>query len=108
MRRYTVRWSRRLVYLTTVLALVLNLTPIPTFPPPAVRADTLPVTPAPPAPDVLRVTPPANPHLPGLLVSVAVAPDPLAVGTTATVTVTVSNEGDDPAQALVVTRVSSQ
>ncbi len=103
MRRYTVRWSRRLVYLTTVLALVLNLTPIPTFPPPAVRADTLPVTPAPPAPDVLRVTPPANPHLPGLLVSVAVAPDPLAVGTTATVTVTVSNEGDDPAQALVVT-----
>jgi len=102
MRRGVDSW-RRLVYLATILALILNLTPLPTFPPPVARAEPLAVTPAPPIPDVLHVTPPENPHLPGLLVSVAVAPDPVAVGTTATLTLTVSNEGDDPAQALVVT-----
>jgi len=102
MRRGNGLW-RRFLYLATVLALVLNLTPLPTFPPPAARADTLPVTPDPPAPDVLHFTPPADPHLPGLVVGVAVAPNPVAVGTTVTLTITIGNEGDDPAQDVVVT-----
>jgi len=105
MRRYTVSWSRRLLYLTVVLALLLSLAPLQRLSPPvAAVADPTPPPPiAPPAPPALeRVPPVADPHLPSLVLRVAVTPDPVALGQVATIVVTVTNEAPDPANDLAI------
>jgi len=106
MRRYTVRWSRRLLYLATILALVLSLAPLQRLSPTAraVGAPNVPPPIVPPAPPALEQAPPvADPHLPSLSVHLMVAPDPVAVGQLATVTLTVENGAADPADDLVIT-----
>lgn len=100
MRRRGIGPWRRLVYLATLLALVLSLVPIPQLRPGVARAASSPDTP----PQTIHTAALAPlPQLPGLALSVAVAPDTLAVGMEATVTVTVSNEGTNPGEGIVVT-----
>jgi RHS repeat-associated protein len=106
MRRYTVRWSRRLLYLATILALILSLAPLQRLSPTAraVGAPNVPPPIVPPAPPALEQAPPvADPHLPSLGVHLVVAPDPVAVGQLATVTLTIENGAADPADDLVIT-----
>lgn len=74
-------------------------------PPPA---DALPPSPPPPdiqlpTPEVITAPEIVDPHLPSLVVSTRVQPAPVAVGETATVTITITNQAEDPADDLVVT-----
>ena len=51
----------------------------------------------------LSVAAVTDPHLPTLSLGIAVAPDPVAIGDTAALTITVSNDAPNPATNLVVT-----
>jgi len=44
-----------------------------------------------------------DPHLPSIVLQIGIAPDPIAVGDTAVLTVTVTNQDPDPANDLVIT-----
>ncbi|HEX9439609.1 MAG TPA: hypothetical protein VF909_08005, partial [Roseiflexaceae bacterium] len=49
------------------------------------------------------IVPATNPHLPSLTLHLVVAPDPIAVGETATFSITIENGALDPANDLVIT-----
>ena len=104
MRHDSGSW-RRFLYLATILALVLGLAPLQRLSPAARAVDDpkLPPPIVPPDPPALeRVPPVADPHLPSLVVRVAVTPDPIAIGQIATIVVTITNEAPDPANDLAL------
>ncbi len=60
-------------------------------------------TPPPPRPVQKTVASVTDPHLPSLTLDLTVTPQPIAIGDTAAVTVTVTNQAPDPAADLKVT-----
>ncbi len=97
------RWYRQVARLL-LIALVVGWLPTASS---AAAAFTSPQAgldaPADPLPDALTVAPVTDPHLPSLTLRLAIDPDPVAVGDTASLTVTVTNSAPDPAEDLVVT-----
>jgi uncharacterized repeat protein (TIGR01451 family) len=67
----------------------------------ALAASTDALLPA--SPVALTIAPVADTHLPSLTLRLTVNPDPVAVGDTAALTITVTNDAPDPAENLVVT-----
>lgn len=94
--------SLRLLARLLLLALVSSWLPaapvLPAIPSATSGSDIAAADPAP-----LSVPAVADPHLPTLSLGIAVAPDPVAIGDTAALTITVSNDAPNPATNLVVT-----